>query len=137
MLKRRDNSMNEFSRIVKATILAMSLAAAAANAQAPGNAPGSASADCADVPSLAAKLERTDQILRDRPTLARYAEANAAVPAPTKFALRVVFMGDSITDAWVSPEYGGFFPGKPDIGRGISGQVTPQVLVRVWPGVMD
>ena len=129
--------MNEFSRIVKATILAMSLAAAAANAQAPGNAPGSASADCADLPSLAAKLERTDKILHDWPNLARYAEANAAVPAPTKFDLRVVFMGDSITDAWVSPEYGGFFPGKPYIDRGISGQTTPQMLIRFRPDVID
>jgi len=43
---------------------------------------------------------------------------------------RVVFMGDSITDLWVQPRFGGFFPGKPYIGRGISGQTTPQMLVR-------
>src|SRR5260370_9441186 len=35
----------------------------------------------------------------DWPNLARYAEANATLAAPTKFELRVVFMGDSITDA--------------------------------------
>jgi len=62
--------------------------------------------------------------------LARYAEANAALSAPAKFELRVVFMGDSITDGWVSPEYGGFFPGKQYVDRGISGQTTPQMLVR-------
>ena len=39
-------------------------------------------------------------------------------------------MGDSITDSWDDPKYGGFFPGKPYIDRGISGQTTPQMLVR-------
>src|SRR5258708_10752790 len=39
-------------------------------------------------------------------------------------------MGDSITDMWVLPRFGGFFPGKPYIGRGISGQTTPQMLLR-------
>src|SRR5436305_4551721 len=45
-------------------------------------------------------------------------------------------MGDSITDAWVRPEYGGFFPGKPYIDRGISGQTTPQMLIRFRPDVI-
>jgi lysophospholipase L1-like esterase len=45
-------------------------------------------------------------------------------------------MGDSITDAWVSPEHGGFFPGKPYIDRGISGQTTPQMLIRFRPDVI-
>jgi lysophospholipase L1-like esterase len=42
---------------------------------------------------------------------------------------RVVFFGDSITDAWVM-NGGTFFPGKPYVNRGISGQTTPQMLVR-------
>ena len=128
--------MNNPSRTVRYTIVAVLLVAATAHAQAPANAPSSASPDCADLPSLAAKLERTDKILHDWPNLARYADANAAVPAPAKFDLRVVFMGDSITDAWVSPEYGGFFPGKPYIDRGISGQTTPQMLIRFRPDVI-
>jgi lysophospholipase L1-like esterase len=41
-----------------------------------------------------------------------------------------VFMGDSITDMWVQPRFGAFFPGKPYIGRGIGGQTTPQMLLR-------
>jgi len=45
----------------------------------------------------------------------------------------VVFMGDSITDMWVQPQFGGFFPGKPYIDRGISGQTTPQMLIRFPP----
>jgi len=38
-----------------------------------------------------------------------------------------VFFGDSITDIWPLAEY---FPGKPYINRGISGQTTAQMLVR-------
>ena len=34
-------------------------------------------------------------------------------------------------------EYGGFFPGKPYIDRGISGQTTPQMLIRFRPDVID
>ena len=39
-------------------------------------------------------------------------------------------MGDSITDLWDDNGFGGFFPGKPYIDRGISGQTTPQMLLR-------
>lgn len=31
----------------------------------------------------------------------------------------MVFMGDSITDMWALPQFGGFFPGKPYVDRGI------------------
>ena len=49
--------------------------------------------------------------------------------APADGERRVVFFGDSITDFW-GRRYGKFFPGKPYINRGISGQVTPQMLLR-------
>jgi lysophospholipase L1-like esterase len=42
----------------------------------------------------------------------------------------VVFLGDSITDSWDDPKYGGFSNGKPYVNRGISGQTTPQMLIR-------
>src|SRR5260370_26725850 len=100
------------------------------------NAASSASPDCADLPVLNERLERANKILHDWPNLARYAEANATLAAPTKFELRVVFMGDSITDAWISPEFGGFFPGKPYVDRGISGQTTPQMLMRFRAAVI-
>ena len=45
-------------------------------------------------------------------------------------------MGDSITDGWDDPKYGGFFPGKPYVDRGISGQTTPQMLIRFRPDVI-
>jgi lysophospholipase L1-like esterase len=46
-------------------------------------------------------------------------------------------MGDSITDGWDAPNMGGFFPGKPYVNRGISGQTTPQMLIRFRPDVID
>ncbi len=46
-------------------------------------------------------------------------------------------MGDSITDNWQLQRYGGFFPGKPYVDRGISGQTTPQMLIRFRPDVID
>lgn len=61
--------------------------------------------------------------------LGRFVEANAALGAPDRDEQRVVFIGDSITAGWLnaSPE---FFEGRPYIGRGISGQTTPQMLLR-------
>jgi lysophospholipase L1-like esterase len=67
--------------------------------------------------------------LSDVGNIRRYAAENATVAAPAAKEARVVFFGDSITDFW-GRRYGKFFPGKPYINRGISGQVTPQMLLR-------
>lgn len=75
------------------------------------------------------------QLLTDFGDLARYSEANATLGPPAPGEMRVVFMGDSITDAWGHPT-GEFFPGKQYVNRGISGQTTPQMLVRFWPDVI-
>jgi lysophospholipase L1-like esterase len=93
-------------------------------------------ADCADLPAITAKLESREKILQDWPNIARYRDSNAKITAPDKKENRVVFMGDSITDLWVQPQFGGFFPGKPYIDRGISGQTTPQMLIRFRPDVI-
>jgi lysophospholipase L1-like esterase len=77
-----------------------------------------------------ARLTRLENQLKDWPALGRYHDANTKVTAPAKNEQRVVFMGDSITDSWDDPKYGGFFPGKAYIDRGISGQTTPQMLIR-------
>jgi lysophospholipase L1-like esterase len=90
-------------------------------------------------PELAAALQavaRNDSRLSDWPNLARYREANRSLATPGAGEARVVFMGDSITDAWPQPRFGAFFPGKPYIGRGISGQTTPQMLLRFRPDVI-
>src|SRR5262249_30352270 len=68
--------------------------------------------------------------------LARYREENTKIAPPAKDENRVVFMGDSITDFWAQPQMAPFFPGKPYIGRGISGQTTPQMLLRFRPDVI-
>jgi lysophospholipase L1-like esterase len=132
--------MNRIIGLVARSAVAIFLAAGFARAQAPatpqsGTLPN-APADCAELPVMTEKLARADKILRDWPNLARYAEGNAALAAPARLEVRVVFMGDSITDAWVSPQYGGFFPGKPYVDRGISGQTTPQMLIRFRPDVI-
>ena len=71
----------------------------------------------------------------DWPNLARYHDQNAHLAPPAADENRVVFMGDSITDGW-GRQYGQFFPGKPYVNRGISGQTTPQMLVRFYPDVL-
>jgi lysophospholipase L1-like esterase len=61
--------------------------------------------------------------------LAHFRAANAALPPPAPGEDRVVFLGNSITEAW-APRFGTLFPGRPYVGRGIGGQTTPQLLVR-------
>jgi lysophospholipase L1-like esterase len=74
---------------------------------------------------------------QDWPDLARYRADNEALPPAAPDVQRVVFFGDSITDAWGRSETTGvFFPGKPYVNRGISGQTTPQMLVRFQQDVV-
>ena len=110
--------------------------------QAPPPAAGSPPATAANAPcpematALTAMMAR-DVRLRDWPDMTRYRESNRTLAAPASGEARVVFMGDSITDGWQQPRYGGFFPGKPYVDRGISGQTTPQMLVRFRRDVVD
>jgi lysophospholipase L1-like esterase len=94
-----------------------------------------APAEATDPAKLRADLERSQRILNDWPNLARYRTENAGIQPPKSGEERVVFMGDSITDSWAR-RYGKFFPGKPYINRGISGQTTPQMLIRFRPDVL-
>lgn len=72
----------------------------------------------------------------DWASLGRYREANARLGPPGPDEQRVVFYGNSITDAWAS-HFDSMFPGKPYVGRGISGQTTPQMLVRFRQDVVE
>ncbi len=73
----------------------------------------------------------------DWANLKRYRQANAQAMALPAAQRAIVMMGDSITDNWAKPEYGnGFFDANGLIGRGISGQVTGQMLVRFPPDVL-
>lgn len=91
-------------------------------------------------PELVRAIEavvRNDMRVRDWANLARYREQNKTLKPPSAGEGRVVFMGDSITDAWPQPRFGAFFSGKPYVGRGISGQTTPQMLIRFRPDVIN
>src|SRR5258708_9662423 len=106
-------------------------------AQNPPPPPPAADVTCGEMATALTELMRNDVRRLDWASLARYREANRALPPPAAGESRVVFMGDSITDGWQQPRYGGFFPGKPYVDRGISGQTTPQMLVRFRPDVSD
>lgn len=75
--------------------------------------------------------------------LAKYRDADKALGEPAAGVARVVFMGDSITEGWGmkgtngAPDRGVFFPGKPYVNRGISGQTSAQMLVRVRQDVIS
>jgi lysophospholipase L1-like esterase len=86
-------------------------------------------------PPLPPPLRQAAQLINDFGNSARYAADNASVQAPGPGEQRVVFMGDSITDGWHTPA-APFFPGKPYINRGISGQTTAQMLLRFYPDVI-
>lgn len=91
--------------------------------------------DSSELSRLRSDLQHAQQILRDWPALVRYHDANTQLSPPAPGENRVVFLGDSITDNW-GRKYGKFFPGKPYVNRGISGQTTPQMLVRFRPDVI-
>ena len=76
------------------------------------------------------QLAAAQKKLLDWAELGRYRAENAALAAPAAGERRVVFYGDSITDAWGRRPGTVFFPGKPYVNRGISGQTTPQMVVR-------
>jgi len=111
---------------------AQSPAAPATTTQAAPAAPAPAADTATQLQTTLLNLQKR---LQDWPNLARYHDADEKVPPPGPDENRVVFMGDSITDNWGS-KYGKFFPGEPYINRGISGQTTPQMLVRFWPDVV-
>lgn len=80
-----------------------------------------------------ARADRIESRFNNYANYARYREANTKLAPPAKDENRVVFMGDSITDFWKLNE---FFPSQPFVNRGISGQTTPQMLLRFRPDVI-
>ncbi len=83
-----------------------------------------------------ALVDQKENALRnaDRDNLARYSEANQKLPDPQPGKPRVVFFGDSITDLWRLNEY---FPDRDFVNRGISGQITGEMLGRMRADVID
>ena len=131
--------MRRSAAFLSLPLLVVSLCAeqpAAPAAQQSASAAGGAS--CPEMASALGRLMGADARQRDWPQLARYRDANRALARPAAGESRVVFMGDSITDAWPSPKYGEYFAtNKAYVGRGISGQTTPQMLIRFRPDVID
>jgi lysophospholipase L1-like esterase len=116
----------------------LSAAAQAASPASPASTQSSqpaAQSPNSDQAKLQSDLDQARQRLQDWPQLSRYHAENATVLPPKANENRVVFLGDSITDSWGRGE-AQFFPGKPYINRGISGQTTPQMLIRMRPDVI-
>jgi lysophospholipase L1-like esterase len=84
----------------------------------------------------AERIACLESVAKDFGKLERFAAANAAVGPAGKGERRVIFFGDSITDNWSKPAFGGFFPGKRYLNRGIGGQTTGQMLLRFRPDVI-
>lgn len=79
-----------------------------------------------------------DPLRTDWAGLAHYAAANQLLPTPRAGTPRVVLLGNSITEGWLRLDPA-FFAGGPYeyVNRGISGQTSPQTLLRFRPDVLD
>jgi lysophospholipase L1-like esterase len=124
-------------RLLSAVLIALALLVQSGSISAQQGLGGAAPAmpanllQCADLMAALTTVAGQDTRLRDWANLGRYREANR-----TAKTADVVFMGDSITDFWQQPRFGGFFPGKNYADRGISAQTTPQMLIRFRPDVI-
>lgn len=85
--------------------------------------------------SLSNKPEK-ENFADDWATLSKYQKENELLPPPTRKEKRVVFLGSSIFEFWKQkdPEY---FKDKPYLDRGISGQISPQLLIRFRQDVIN
>jgi lysophospholipase L1-like esterase len=82
---------------------------------------------------LAGAAAHLAEALQDWNQLSRYHQDNLRLESAPVVENRVVFLGDSITDGWDLAKY---FPGKSYVNRGISGQTTMQMLVRMHRDVI-
>jgi len=83
------------------------------------------------------RLAAAEKLRNDWANLKKYSDENSKIPAVNPGEKRVVFMGNSITEFWktIDPDF--FTRNKSIIDRGISGQTTPQMLVRFRNDVID
>ncbi len=82
------------------------------------------------------KKAEEERLHNDWANLARFRDDNIKIGLPAAGEKRIVFMGNSITEGWIRTDPD-FFAGKPYVNRGISGQTTPQMLVRFRPDVIN
>jgi acyl-CoA thioesterase I len=110
-----------------------------ATAQEPGNVPETkvpAPTQAAPAPASDYATQHNKQLREDWPWLTKFRDADLKLGSPAPGEKRVVFMGDSITEFWKIDVPGTYFPGKPYINRGISGQTTPQMVLRFHQDVI-
>jgi lysophospholipase L1-like esterase len=122
--KSRSNRMKQFSR---RSLIAGSVAAGLA-------VPSLARAieGCGEQPNTAPALQ-PPLLLTDWAWLGRYRDDNATLIA-SGAKVNAVFLGDSITEGWATTDPDFFSKGN--VGRGISAQTTPQLLVRMHADVI-
>ena len=94
--------------------------------------PALADEQCGERPNTAPALQ-PPLLLTDWPWLARYRDDNARLIA-SGAKVDTVFLGDSITEGWARTD--AEFFSKGNVGRGISAQTTPQLLVRMHADVI-
>jgi lysophospholipase L1-like esterase len=145
----REREMESFqvNRILKHAALFVLVALAGLpvpallTAQEPGNLPetkapaATQAAPAAPVDSW--EIQHNRQLKEDWPWLGKFRDADLKLAPVAPGEDRVVFMGDSITEGWKIEGPEGFFPGKPYINRGISGQTAPQMVLRFRQDVID
>jgi len=136
------NRLNLRTAFLTAAAFAALLAAPLLAAQEPGTVPETKAPPAATAPVQALPAAptaeqiaawqkvREEQMKNDWPWLGKFKEADLALGPPAPGENRVVFMGDSITEGWHFAGELGSFPGKPYVNRGISGQTTPQMVLR-------
>lgn len=86
--------------------------------------------------SSTCEIQSTRKTLRDWGDFSHYTLDNAALEPPTPGQKRVVFFGSSTTENWGRRYDSAFFPGKQYINRGISGETTPEMLLRFQQDVV-
>ena len=119
---------------------ALMLASTNLPAQEPGNVPETKAPPTTQVapkhPDNDYWRKHDQQLLTDFPWLEKFKEADLKLGPPAAGDKRVVFMGDSITEGWHFDTPGGVFAAKPYVNRGISGQTTPQMVLRFHQDVI-
>jgi lysophospholipase L1-like esterase len=137
--KDKETAMKRTVFTAAMALIFSALAHAQTQAQAPSQ-PGAARGN-AGQPTLtpdqvaAQRRAQQEQLANDWANLTRYRDANRNLPSASESQPRVVFMGDSITELW-DRDSGKFFASKGYVGRGISGQTTPQMLIRFQQDVV-
>jgi lysophospholipase L1-like esterase/dienelactone hydrolase len=81
-------------------------------------------------------MEQAELNRKDWANFRKYAKENESLEVLKQGEKRIVFMGNSITEGWKNSRPA-FFSGRPYINRGISGQTTPQMLLRFKPDVVN